>query len=188
MPETATPQPNQPEFLIQKIYTKDVSFEAPKTPTIFQNDWKPELNLNLQTKTKIIEENIHEVTLSITATVKSGENTAFVVEVHQAGIFSLKNFAKDQMGPVLGSVCPSIIFPYGREVISDLVVRGGFPQLCLAPINFDALYAQQLEHKKKQDAEKATKTEQPTKAEKTEKKADKASTAGDDGDDGTTVH
>jgi preprotein translocase subunit SecB len=92
------------------------------------------------------------VVLTITATVKNKDQVAFVVEVAEAGIFVLKAFEKEQMGPILGSVCPSIIFPYAREVISDVVVRGGFPQLALAPINFDALYEESM----KQQGEKGS--------------------------------
>lgn len=138
-------QQPQSEFAIQKIYTKDLSFEAPNTPDIFQKEWKPELNLNLQTVAKVIEADTYEVVLTVTVTVKSEGQMAFLCEVQEAGIFTLKDFPEDQMGAVQGSVCPSILFPYAREVVSDVVVRGGFPQLCLAPINFDALYAQQLE-------------------------------------------
>jgi preprotein translocase subunit SecB len=135
----------QPEFGIQRIYTKDISFEAPNTPQIFTQDWQPELKLELQTGTVKLDADIYEVTLTATATVSSKDKVAFLVEVKQSGIFSLKNFASEQIGPMLGVACPSIIFPYAREVISDVVVRGGFPQLCLAPVNFDALYAQHLE-------------------------------------------
>lgn len=136
---------HQPEFAIQKIYTKDLSFEAPNAPQIFQEEWKPELNLNLQTVSHDLGDGVYEIVLTSTVTVKSSDKVAFIVEVQESGIFTIKNFPKDQIGPVLGSVCPSILFPYAREVISDVVVRGGFPQLCLAPINFDALYAQQME-------------------------------------------
>jgi preprotein translocase subunit SecB len=142
---TAEAQQPQSEFAIQKIYTKDMSFETPNAPEIFQDEWKPELNLNLQTVAKLIEEDTYEVVLTVTVTVKSEGKMAFLCEVQQAGIFTLKDFPKEQMGIVQGSVCPSILFPYAREAVSDLVARGGFPQLLLAPINFDALYAQQLE-------------------------------------------
>lgn len=137
---------NQPEFAIQRLYTKDISFEAPNTPAIFRQDWQPELKVDLQTNSAQVEEDIYEVVLTITATVNSKEKLAFLIEVKQAGIFNIKNFPQDQIAPMLGSVCPSIIFPYLREVISDVVVRGGFPQLVLAPINFDALYQQQTQN------------------------------------------
>ena len=149
---TATPPQNnpqnnnQPEFAIQRLYSKDLSFEAPNTPVIFKEEWQPELKIDMQTTSTHLEEDIYEVVLAITVTVKSKDKVAFLVEVKQAGIFLLKNFPQEQMGPMLGSVCPTIIFPYAREVISDVVVRGGFPQLCLAPVNFDALYAQHVQN------------------------------------------
>lgn len=136
-----------PVFTIQRIYTKDISFEAPGTPQVFREEWKPEVNVDLQTKTDKVEADIYEVLLHLTVTVKLGEKTAFLVEVHQAGIFTLKGFPEDQLGHALGSLCPSILYPYVRETISDVVTRGGFPQLLLAPVNFDALYMQHLEQK-----------------------------------------
>lgn len=146
---------DQPEFAIQRIYTKDLSFESPNSPEVFKHEWKPELKLDLQTRSNQLEEDTYEVILGVTATVSSESKTAFLVEIKQAGIFTLHHFEKDQMGPILGSVCPSIIFPYARERISDVVVNGGFPQLSLAPINFDALYAQH----QKQQQEQASKDE-----------------------------
>jgi preprotein translocase subunit SecB len=137
-----------PNFEIQRIYVKDLSYEAPNTPHTFAEDWKPEVQLNLETKSSRIQENIHEVILSVTATVGSNKKSAFLVEVHQAGIFLVSGFASEQLHQMLGSFCPNILFPYAREAISDLVVRGGFPQLILAPVNFDALYAQHLESQK----------------------------------------
>ena len=137
-----------PVFTIQRIYVKDVSFEAPHAPEIFREEWKPEVNVDLQTKTNRLEETIFEVVLHLTVTVKMEEKTAFLVEVHQAGIFTLKGFSEDQLGHALGSMCPNILYPYARETISDIVIRGGFPQLLLAPVNFDALYLQHLEQQK----------------------------------------
>lgn len=138
-----------PAFEIQRIYVKDLSYEAPNTPHTFADDWKPEVQLNLETKSTRIQDNAHEVVLSVTATVTSNKKSAFLVEVHQAGIFMITGFPNDQLQQMLGSFCPNILFPYAREAISDLVVRGGFPQLILAPVNFDALYAQHLEEQKK---------------------------------------
>lgn len=140
-----------PQFEIQRIYTKDLSYEAPNTPHTFVEDWKPEVQLNLETKSNRIQENMHEVILSVTATVTSSKKSAFLIEVHQAGIFLISNIPADQLRQMLGSFCPNILFPYAREVISDTVVRGGFPQLLLAPVNFDALYAQHMEEQKKRD-------------------------------------
>ena len=142
-----TEQNTQPHFEIQRIFTKDLSFESPNTPQTFVEEWKPEVSLNLETKSNRINEQLHEVVLSITATVTTDKKTAFLIEVQQAGVFLITNFPNDQLHHMLGSFCPSILFPYAREVVSDLVVRGGFPQLLLAPVNFDALYA---EHMKQQ--------------------------------------
>lgn len=136
-----------PMFMIQRIYVKDVSFEAPHAPEIFREEWKPEVNVDLQTKSAPLEDLIHEVVLHITVTVKMGERTAFLVEVHQSGIFTIKGFNEEQMGHILGSECPKILYPYAREAISDIVIRGGFPQLLLAPVNFDALYLQHTQQK-----------------------------------------
>lgn len=150
----STPKPqtsqNGPQFEIQRIYTKDLSYEAPNTPHTFVEDWKPEVQLNLETKSNRIQENMHEVVLSVTATVTSSKKSAFLIEVHQAGIFLISGIPNEQLRQMLGSFCPNILFPYAREVISDIVVRGGFPQLLLAPVNFDALYAQHMEEQKKQ--------------------------------------
>jgi preprotein translocase subunit SecB len=140
---------NDPQFNIDRIYLKDASFEAPNTPQTFLEEWKPEVQLNLETKSNRIQDNKHEVVLSITATVTSNKKSAFLIEVNLAGIFEITGFANDQLRQMLGSFCPNILFPYARETISDLVVRGGFPQLLLAPVNFDALYAQHMEEQKK---------------------------------------
>jgi preprotein translocase subunit SecB len=149
MTDKQTKQDAAPTFEIQRIYVKDLSYEAPNTPHTFSDDWKPEVQLNLETKSTRVQDNVHEVVLSVTATVTSSKKSAFLVEVHQAGIFMVTGFPSDQLHQMLGSFCPNILFPYAREAISDLVVRGGFPQLILAPVNFDALYAQHLEEQKK---------------------------------------
>jgi preprotein translocase subunit SecB len=133
------------QFSIQKIYTKDLSFETPNTPSIFTAKWEPAVDFNLATNVSPLEQNLFEVTLKVTITVKCADVTAYLVEVNQAGIFALGGFTDQEMGPMMGSFCPNILFPYAREAISDLVTRGGFPQLLLAPVNFDALYAQHLQ-------------------------------------------
>lgn len=148
--ENASTHSSAPSFEINRIYIKDSSFEAPNTPHTFSEDWKPEVQLNLETKSHRLHENQHEVVLSITANVTTSSKTAFLVEVHQAGIFMVSGLPTEQLQHTLGSFCPSILFPYAREAISDLVVRGGFPQLLLAPVNFDALYNQHLKEQKKQ--------------------------------------
>ena len=139
----------KPEFFIQRIYVQDSSFEAPGTPKAFLAQWKPTVNLNISTANSSLEDDIFEVVLTVTVKVENDGDTAFLVEVKQAGIFSIKHFPEDQHGGLLNSYCPTILFPYVRETISDIVARGGFPQLLLSPINFDALYQQQLKESKK---------------------------------------
>ncbi len=136
---------DQPEFGIQRIYIKDLSFEAPKSPKIFLEEWQPELDMDIATKTEALGDDMHEVILTITVTVKMKKEVVFLVEVKEAGIFSIKRFPEDQLKPMLGSFCPNILYPYAREAITDVVVKGGFPQLYLAPVNFDALYQQHEE-------------------------------------------
>lgn len=140
------------QFSIQKIYTKDISFETPSSPNIFTEKWEPNVEFNLSTNVNVLENNLTEVTLTVTVTVKCKETTAYLVEVTQAGIFSLIGFSDQEMGPMLGSFCPNILFPYSREVVSDLVAKGGFPQLLLAPVNFDALFAQHMQQQQAQQA------------------------------------
>ena len=138
------------EFVIQKIYLKDVSFETPSTPAIFQKKWEPEIGLQLGNSAVTLSEGLHEIILSITVTAKLGEETAYLCEVKQAGIFTIKGYADNEMGMMAGSFCPNILFPYAREAISDLVVKGGFPQMLLAPVNFDALYQQHVRQAQQQ--------------------------------------
>ncbi|MEY4717666.1 MAG: hypothetical protein RL563_284 [Pseudomonadota bacterium] len=146
---------NDKQFAIQKIYTKDISFETPNSPKTFTQKWEPALDLNLGTHVEPLENSMFEVALNITVTVKLGETTAYLVEVTQAGIFTVAGFSDQEMGPMMGSFCPNILFPYAREVISDLVSKGGFPQLILAPVNFDALYMQHLQQEQQSaDAQK----------------------------------
>lgn len=132
----------QVEFQIQRIYLKDVSFEAPTTPLVFQKEWKPEVKLDLDTKSARLGDNIFEVILTLTVTCQLGENeTAYLCEIQQAGVFTIGNMAEPQLAHCLGAFCPNILFPYARETVSSLVGRGSFPQLNLAPVNFDALFA-----------------------------------------------
>lgn len=141
----------QGKFALQRIYVKDLSFESPNAPQCFRDDWKPEIKLDLNTEnTKLDDKNI-EVTLHVTVTVKNQDKTAFLVDVQQAGLFYVEGFALQQMQALLGSYCPNVLFPYVRETVSDLVGRGGFPQLLLAPVNFDALFMEALK-RRAQDA------------------------------------
>lgn len=145
-------QNQQRQFAIQRIYVKDLSLEVPNSPKIFLQNWEPELNIDLATKADPLEANTYEVVLSITVTVKIKETTAFLVEIKQAGIFTLQGFAEEHMRPMLGAFCPNVLFPYARSNITDIVTRAGFPQLYLAPVNFDALY-EQHERERKAKAE-----------------------------------
>jgi preprotein translocase subunit SecB len=148
-------QPVQKEFSLQKIYVKDVSFETPNSPAIFTMKWEPKVELNLTSQAQQLQENLLELSITVTVTVKLEEKTAYLVEVCQAGIFAMSGFTEQEMGPMIGSYCPTILFPYAREAISDLVTKGGFPPMLLAPVNFDALYLQHLQQKA-QHSEPAT--------------------------------
>ncbi|WP_295404280.1 protein-export chaperone SecB [uncultured Thiocystis sp.] len=134
--------PPERQFSVQRVYTKDVSFESPNAPAIFRGEWKPKHDLNITTKINRLDEHLYEVVLSVTVSALMEEKTAFIVEVQQAGIFSMSGFAESELGPMLGAYCPTLLFPYAREVVSDLVVKGSFPQLVLQHVNFDALFAQ----------------------------------------------
>ncbi|MDX1512686.1 MAG: protein-export chaperone SecB [Gammaproteobacteria bacterium] len=138
------PKPPDGEFSIRKIYCKDISFETPNSPAMFQKEWQPDAEVHMRTDAKKLAAGEYEVTLVVTVTVNVGDDTAFLAEVQYAGIFGITGLTSDEMGPTLGSFCPSILFPYTREVVSDLVTRGGFPQFILAPVNFEALYAKSL--------------------------------------------
>ncbi|MDR3503760.1 MAG: protein-export chaperone SecB [Legionella sp.] len=135
------------QFMIQRVYVKDLSFETPNTPAVFQQQWEPELTLDINTTSAQLEAGVYEVVLTVTATVNNQKEVAFLVEVKQAGIFTIQGAPNEQLDHLLNSFCPSILFPYAREAITSQVIRGSFPQLVLAPINFDALYMQQLAEK-----------------------------------------
>ena len=152
-PSKDNPQQSQLELSIQRIYIKDVSFETPNSPDIFTGDWKPNMDLNLGTESKKLADNVFEVVLKVTVTVKSEDKTAFLAEVHQAGIFTIKGLAENQLAPVFAITCANILFPYVREAVSDLVNKGSFPQLVLSPINFEALFAQQIQQQKEKAAQ-----------------------------------
>ena len=127
---------------LQKVYLKDSSFEAPNSPEIFTGEWRPAVSLNIGTKHTALGDDNHEVILSLTADVKQGDKTAFLIEVHQAGVFTLKGLNEQDLTQVVGTFCPQQLYPYAREVISDLSGKGGFPQLHLQPVNFDGLAAE----------------------------------------------
>lgn len=138
------------QFNIQRIYTKDISFESPNAPAVFTKEWKPEIKLDIDTSTNKLDENVFEVTLSVTVTAMLGEETAFLCEVQQAGIFAIGDMPDQNKAHTLGSFCPNMLFPYARETISNLVNRGTFPPLNLAPVNFDAIFAAYVQKRAQQ--------------------------------------
>ena len=141
----------QKQFSIQRIFVKDISLETPNSPMIFTEKWEPNVEFNLSSNATSVQDNLFEVVLNITVTVKVAEKTAYLVEIAQAGLFGLSGFSEQEMGPMLGSFCPNTLFPYAREVISDLVIKAGFPPMLLAPVNFDALFAQHMQQAQEQD-------------------------------------
>ena len=136
-------QPAQ-KFEIQKVYVKDLSFETPNSPKIFTEKWNPKTDVHIQTENNKLDEKIYEVAIVVTVTATQDDTTAFLVEVKQAGIFFIENFPEEQQKQLLGSYCPNILFPFARETVAEMVAKGGFPQLLLNPVNFDALYQQHL--------------------------------------------
>ncbi len=139
-----------PAFTVEKIYVKDVSFEVPGAPAIFSENVQPELQLNLNQRVQRLNDNVFEVVLGVTLTCKAGEKTAYVAEVQQAGIFGLVGLEAQAIDVLLGTQCPNILFPYIRQLVSDLVQAGGFPPFFLQPINFEALYAETLRQRASQ--------------------------------------
>ena len=136
---------NQASFQIEKIFVKDVSLEIPHAPEVFTQQTQPQLEVRIDTAATQFGEAYYEATVSATVTAKVGERTLFLAEVVQAGIFQMRNVPADDLKPLLGIACPTILFPYLRETISDLIVRGGFPPVLLAPVSFEALYMQRLQ-------------------------------------------
>jgi len=154
-----TEQQNETQFQIHKLYVKDLTFEIPSDISVFNQEWKPELNVDIDHQSKILDEaNVYEVVLSAKCTVKSGDKTAFFVEIHQGGVFEISNLDEEQLKHALGAFCPNVLYPFLREAVSDVVQKGGFPQLMLAPINFDQLFLQQQSKAAKSDATSEAKT------------------------------
>jgi len=141
---------------LQKIYVKDLSFETPNSPQIFLEKWDPDVNIQLGNKASQLSEDTHEVILEVTVTAKLKDKTALLIEVQMAGIFNLTGYNETQLAFMTGSTCPQLLFPYAREVVSDVVTRGGFPQMLLSPINFEILYRQHLEQGQTQQTGEST--------------------------------
>jgi preprotein translocase subunit SecB len=149
-------KPVERQIAIQKIYVKDFSFESPRTPQVFQkSDWTPKTNLNIRSSHTPGPENSSEVVLTLTIEAKEGEETFFLIELQQAGLFHIAGYNGDEFKAVIGSFCPNILFPYARETIASMVAKGGFPEFILQPINFDALYAHGMAQAKAQAEEPA---------------------------------
>ncbi len=142
--EQGAAQPEQ-TFNIRKIYLKDLSFESPQAPGVFQQTTSPQIDINLATDSQQVEEGSYEVSIKITISAKGDDKPLFIVELDQAGIFQIEGEADEQLKFALGVTCPNILFPYARQVISDMTVSGGFPPLVMSPVNFELLYRQKLQ-------------------------------------------
>lgn len=138
---------NQPQFALQRVYIKDASLETPAGAKAFTQAWQPEINLEMNTRTNALDDNHHEVVLTLTVTAKNAGETAFLVEVQQAAIFLIAGLEGAELHHTLGAFCPNLLFPYAREAVDNFVTKASFPPLMLAPVNFDALYAQQMQQR-----------------------------------------
>ena len=138
-------EPQQPSFQIEKLYVKDISLEIPGAPQVFMQPQSPQLEIQVRSESANFAEGLYEVVITVTVTAKAGDKTQFLAEAAQAGIFSLRNVPQADLEPLLAIACPTILYPYAREAISDLVTRGGFPPVLLAPVSFEAIYAQRMQ-------------------------------------------
>jgi len=145
MSEPQQPQQQPATFQIEKVYIKDLSLEIPGAPQVFMGQAQPELEVRIDAGSAQFAEGYFEVTVTATVTARAAERTLFLAEVVQAGIFALRNVPAEELGPLLGIACPTILYPYVREAISDLVTRGGFPPVLLSPISFEQLYLQRMQ-------------------------------------------
>jgi preprotein translocase subunit SecB len=132
------------QLSLQKVYIKDASFEVPGAPQIFQEQGQPQVQLNLSQQVGTLADNVYEVVLTVTVTCKLAEKTAYLAEVQQAGVFGMSGFDPANREAVLATYCPNVLFPYARQIVSDLIQNGGFPPFLLQPINFESLYAEQM--------------------------------------------
>jgi len=145
-------------FALQRIYLKDLSFESPRSPQVFQSQWKPQVHMDLNTGNAKVGEDLYEVVLTITLTAKQEEETALVVEIKQAGIFAIQGLEGPRLAHALGAFCPNILFPYARETIDSVVGKGSLPPFMLAPVNFDAIFAEAMKRKQEEGAAEAEAT------------------------------
>ena len=150
---TEHPEAKAPQLSLQRVFLKDLSFESPRSPMIFQEEWPPEVGMDLNTRSRQVGESVYEVVLDITLNVKNADEPAYLVQVQQGGLFVISGLDDQQLHHALGTFCPETLFPYARENVDAIIVKGSFPAVMLAPINFDALYVESLQ---KQQAEAAT--------------------------------
>lgn len=148
-------QAPQPSFQIEKLYVKDLSLEVPNAPQVFMQPEDPQLEIQVRSQAAQFADGLFEVTVTVTVTARAGEKTVFLAEAAQAGIFSVRGVPPQDLDPLLGVACPTILYPYAREAISDLVTRAGFPAVVLAPISFEQMYMERM----KQQAESGPKIE-----------------------------
>jgi preprotein translocase subunit SecB len=139
-PASAIPPETAPLLVLQNVYLKDCSYEAPQGPRLDGN-WNPQINLDLQSNSRVLNADLREVVLTVTVSAKQNDVTIFLVEVKQAGSFMIRNLTENDLKRAISTVCPGVLFPYARAVVSQLVTQGGFPQFLLPPVNFEALYA-----------------------------------------------
>ncbi len=144
---------NQPVFSIEKVYVKDISLEIPNAPQVFLEREAPQVDIQLHHQSSKVDEGVYQTLLTVTVTAKVKDKTLFLVEAGQAGIFTIRNIPEADMEPILGIACPNILYPYAREVVSDIVVRAGFPPVLLTPVNFEALFQAQKQAQAEQQKE-----------------------------------
>jgi preprotein translocase subunit SecB len=150
MADEATTTTTNKQLILQKIYIKDYSFESPKAPEVFTTNVSPQTQLNIRSGNKDVGNDNVEVTLTLTVESKNNDDTLFLIEIVQAGVFLIQGYSAEERGVLIGSFCPSTLYPFAREAIADMATKGGFPQLLLQPINFDALYAQAMQQRNQQ--------------------------------------
>jgi preprotein translocase subunit SecB len=139
----AANEPTGPQLAIQSVYLKDCSYEAPKGPRV-DGAWQPQISLDINTTATVVAPEMNEVVLTVTVGAKQGETTAFLVEVKQAGLFLMRGLSADDTRRAIGTICPNVLFPYARVVVSNLVIQGGFPNFVLPPVDFNELFARGL--------------------------------------------
>ena len=143
------------QFMLQRIYLKDLSFESPQGVEAFKKQWNPKIGQDINTTSAKVDDNHYEVTLKLTIDVTMDDKTVFLVEVQQAGLFFVRDIEGQQLAQLLNTMCPQILFPYAREAVDSCALKGSFPALALPPINFDALFARAVEQQKQQAAQAA---------------------------------